>query len=845
MTKKAHNLNAPDPKAPAQEAAPLGREYARTLPEQIGRSDETNEILSRESTETQIITVEQERFLPPRVSPFERFDFIGELGRGGMGRVVDAYDREMGRRIAVKYIASATKNSRLTLSRFLGEARLAAQLDHPNIVPIYELGLSQDGLLFFVMKRVQGRSLREVIELLYNQDSATKRAWGRHRCLTAFVQVCNALAYAHERGVVHRDLKPENIMVGEFGEVLVMDWGVARLLGEEDIFQPGGPLPRDEESQTEDGVAIGTPGYMSPEQALGRYREISPKSDVWALGTILYELLTLQPAYCGDPKAQMLACVAGPPPPPSQRSPGLRIPERLSEICIEALARSPEDRPSARQLAGAIEAFLDGAERHQRAAQQVLEAEALWRWHTKVKEERSKLLNEIQSLEEKIPPWTPIAEKSELIEGQRRAHELAIELAEAFEGVVAACERALSHDPHDDAAHDLLADAYWHKMLEADAKGDGPTARYYAGRVRAHDCGPYIALLDGDGSLSIQATPQSTRIFSQRFERNELVWRLGAAVELGAGPLDEVVLPNGSYLLTLEQPGKQAISYPAHIARGRHWNAADTSHPFYSAAEIGEGWRYIPAGPFVCGGDPHALESLPRSEPFVGAFFIQELPVSVGEYCAFLNHLHQVDPEQAWRRSPRESSGVGADAGQLWQRPQPQARYQPPQHHFGLKWNEDWPIFAISWDDAMAYAEWMSRQTGINHRLPREIEWEKAARGVDGRAFPWGDRFDPTLCHMQNSLAKNQHPSARGRFAHDRSVYGVRDLAGGVAEWCLESAIRGDQRRRVARGGSWLSTQAACRLASRRIVDLGYVYPSIGFRLIRGMPLSQRQQEID
>jgi len=164
---------------------------------------------------------------PPRSSRPGRFEMVMELGRGGMGRVVEAYDAELGRNVAVKLMRDPSTVTPTLVERFLNEARVTAQLEHPNIVPVHEIGFTAEGELFFVMKRVIGRSLRALIDRAASSEDA-RAGWGLHRRLSAFVQVCNAIAYAHQRGVLHRDLKPDNVMIGDFGEVVVMDWGVAR-----------------------------------------------------------------------------------------------------------------------------------------------------------------------------------------------------------------------------------------------------------------------------------------------------------------------------------------------------------------------------------------------------------------------------------------------------------------------------------------------------------------------------------------------------------------------------------------------------------------------------------------
>ncbi|MDX9721861.1 MAG: bifunctional serine/threonine-protein kinase/formylglycine-generating enzyme family protein [Myxococcota bacterium] len=787
-------------------------------------------------------------FLPPRTSFSGRFETLDELGRGGMGLVLQALDRELGRVVAIKVMREQGVDDPVLTERFLNEARLTAQLDHPNIVPVHELGVSEGGELFFVMKRVKGRSMRELIDALREGEEGLR--WALHRRLADFVQVCNAIAFAHQRGVLHRDLKPDNVMIGDWGEVLVMDWGVARVIEATDEAASAAPLSTGERrivsssvGQTLQGSTVGTPGYMSPEQILGDERRLSPKSDVWSLGAILYELLTLQPLFeASSVQHLMLLTVSTPAPSAAAQRTPKRIPEELDQICSRALSSDPEQRYSAQDLGRALQSYLEGSARHEEAQARAADAQRAWEEHSALLEERARLEQRLEALERTTPPWTPLEQKAEVLSVRAGLHETNVRLEEVNERVVSACERALSHDPQHNRAHDLLADVYWSRLQDADLRGDAIAARHYANRVRAHDNGRYVALLDRSGPLSLSTSPTHADVYCRRIERSGLVWSLHPPVYLGRTPLQQVQLAMGSYLLSIEAPGYRATLYPVHIFRGKHWEAADVPLRLYSDEEIGEDWCYVPSGPFVCGGDPQANAASRRSEPRVGAFFISRFPVRCSEYCMFLNALHIVDAEQAWRRVPREVSGQHSASGQYWFRPSASEQYfVPTSDRDGVRWDPESPVSSISWDDANAYAAWKSQVSGIAHRLPRELEWEKAARGVDGRVFPWGDEFDPSLCLMRDSRPVNVSPEPVGSFSYDCSVYGVADLAGGVSDWCVESSYLGDTRRRIARGGSFSSEPRACRVASKLILDASFAYTSVGFRLVRGAPLLSKR----
>ena len=292
-----------------------------------------------------------------------------EIAKGGMGRIFTAEDPRLERLVAVKL---SSVKERSEDAQFFTEAKVLAQLAHPNIVPIHSIGTDSDGRPFYSMKLVNGRTLQAILKLLNAGDTETVGAYSGLRLLTVFRKVCDAVSFAHARGYLHRDLKPENIMVGEFGEVLVMDWGLAKKMSTHAV---AGSL-RDGAGGIQEPEVLnyveGTPRYMSPEQAEGVYRGLDERSDIYSLGGILHAILTGRPPVTGASVNEVLDKVRKGEtttmtmPRGSLRLGGLsemgkKVPEAIRAVTLKALSRRPEDRyGKVAELDADIEAYLNG-----------------------------------------------------------------------------------------------------------------------------------------------------------------------------------------------------------------------------------------------------------------------------------------------------------------------------------------------------------------------------------------------------------------------------------------------------------------------------------------------------
>jgi serine/threonine-protein kinase len=286
------------------------------------------------------------------------------LGEGGMGVVRTCVDRRIGREVAIKIVRPGEGSRGDLKARFLREACVQGQLEHPAIVPVYDLGRDPEGTLYFTMKRVRGSTFEEIVDALQAGSADAQKQFTRHKLLSAFASVCHAVDFAHARGVLHRDLKPGNVMLGDFGEVYLLDWGLAKVVGAPEPRLPSGPPAiasgSDPGAKTVHGAMMGTPGYMAPEQVRGE--EVDARADVYALGAILFELLALEPLHphrtADEARASTLAGVDAR---PSRRAPERDLPPELDAICVRATEKDPDARTaSARELVDAVERYLDG-----------------------------------------------------------------------------------------------------------------------------------------------------------------------------------------------------------------------------------------------------------------------------------------------------------------------------------------------------------------------------------------------------------------------------------------------------------------------------------------------------
>jgi len=481
-----------------------------------------------------------------------RYQDLGLLGVGSMGEVRLVRDLDLRRTLAIKILHQRLIGKPRIVSRFIEEAQVEAQLQHRNIVPVHELGCLPDGRHYFTMKQIRGTEFSKKIQSVHRHSSPEH--WRQASDGTSFrdlvrifQQVCETVAFAHSQGVIHRDLKPENVMVGDFGEVLVVDWGLAKVMGrDEPEFHDDDQVETDRSTsqmhQTRMGSIAGTPCYMAPEQAFGRTDEVGTATDVYTLGAILYEILSGSPPFQGMTVEAVLEQVKHHPPPvlrslldgdiesnfdavteeqpaETQRDYLNRIPDRLAEICENAMCRDIGDRTdSAGLMAAEIKGWLEGAEKRDKGLEEVSLAEKMAEDARMTDQEASlaweeanrRLENEGVSSEAGWMAWEHYRE------AQARGRMLRRRYVRGLQG-------ALVHAPGLEEAHQALAECRMEELVLSAALGDRLEQEALEQQLSHH-----LRFLPSGVQETFRSRLKvrlADKIYNQRLQRGSLVGR--------------------------------------------------------------------------------------------------------------------------------------------------------------------------------------------------------------------------------------------------------------------------------------------------------------------------------
>ena len=763
-----------------------------------------------------------------------RYRDLGLLGQGGMGEVRRVQDERLGRPAALKLLAWRLVADPAARAAFLEEAAMTARLQHPGVVAVHDQGELPGGRLWYAMAEVRGET---VDALLARPEPTEAPALLRRRLVGHLLRACEAVAYAHEQGVVHLDLKPSNLMIGPFGEVLVLDWGLAV-----DLRRPSHRRPS------------GTPAYMAPEQARPPGEAPpGPAADVYALGGVLYHILCGAPAWTGSPASILRALRRGEA--PVLFGPGApEVPTELADLCRRALALDPAARPSdAGALAGALRAWLDGARRQAEAEALLSVARAEREGIDAITLQAAERTQAAQAALASLPPFSPSQAREPIWALEDEARALRVDAAVREARWLEQVRGALNLVPGMQEAHQDLADHYHARLIQAEALRS-PEAATWEALLRVHDRGRHRAALRDEAPVTLLTAPEGAEVEVWAVVERARRLVLAPTPHRWRTPVHEAPLPLGSYVLRLRAPGCCPVDYPVVLRRGAPWTgcrpgtAAPAPIPLPPLGSLGPDDCLVPAGPAWVGGDPEAPEALPEKQIWVDAFVLRRHPVTHGEYLGFLNDLiARGDGDLAERYAPRgapDPASPGGEAplyrwgadGRLALPPGPLS----PRH----------PITRVDWHAAVAWCRWEAARTGLPWRLPDELEWEKAARGVDGRRFAWGDQPELSWANVVGRSAQAPALEAVGGFPLDVSPYGVEGTVGNCRDWCGNvwepegppcpggilvhvPAAADDPRFRAIRGGAWQSTSPLTRAAAR-FADLPETaLRPIGFRVAR------------
>ena len=742
---------------------------------------------------------------PPGPEPVDaqgRYRLARLIARGGMGEVWEAHDDRLGVVVAMKVLEPFLAYRQRYLDLFHREARLTARLDHPGIVPVHDLGQLLDGRWFYTMKRFQGASRRSQLQ----PPGAPQRPEALRARIGLFLRACEAVAFAHAAGVVHRDIKPDNIVVGALGEVLVVDWGIALVMAEVE----GRP------------DQAGTFFYMAPEQRRAP-QKVGPASDVWALGVVLHQLL------CGRRPAE------GP------LTPG--TPEELSSLVADCLEKDPAARlADAGLVATRLARWLDGEDRRDRALEIVAEADRCLAEAARLRAQAGALESRASAALAQIPSWRPVDDKLPHWREQDLARTRGAEARVQEVRHVQLLNAALTHLPELPEARAGLA--AWYRARHEEAEREARSGEGEALLLKAFDDGTHAAYLAGRATLGLDTLPSGATVEIDRYvlrDRRLCPEPTGLVVQT---PFRALALTQGSYRLRIHHPDCEEIVYPVLLGRLEDWAlrppGADGPTPLQlpPKGSLGSEDRYVAGGWTWVGGEAGFANAIPRQRAWVDSAILQKFPIRQADFLRFLNALvGQGRLEEAMEHAPRASSAHEGRQPPLYDF-DPQQGFSLTTDAQGDTWLPEWPLMHVERAGLEAFAVWEAQRTGRPWRLPREDEWERAARGADGRVWPWGPFFEATWTSVRDSHQGVILPRPVGHPPQDEGPFGVRDMGGGIREicetvWPSSLPAQGGEAWNVVRGAAFTSharlTMAFAR--SFEVPELRSV--SIGGRLAR------------
>ncbi len=808
----------------------------------------------------------------------QRYAVKREIAHGGMGSILEVWEGDLGRNLAMKVIRTQSEGPAGTpvdpavLQRFLDEAQVTAQLSHPGVVPVHELSVDDAGRVYFTMPLVRGHDLERVFADVRRGEAG----WSQERVLALLLKACETMAYAHSRGVIHRDLKPANVMVGEFGEVYVMDWGLARfqrVASGNDRGVPAAPaadrigLDRGPVDLTMAGAVVGTPAYMSPEQARGE--ALDARSDVYAMGAILYTLLSGKapyvPAHGTASPAQIVGSILrGPPSPVSQQAPGV-APE-LAAIAEKAMNRAREERyPDMQAMAADLGAFLEG---------RVVRAY-------------------------RTGPWVEFRKWVKRNRGMAAAFAALLVSIVGGAGLAAWQQNQARRLEQDKNARILgLADTKIERDLRQEELelwpalpgNSGALVRWVEAAESLHSRLPYhretralLAASPDPGSDDVWLLEQFDALIAGLTTVPDLAHRVGQRRDLALSIADRTVqgeaaraawrtaiddiarLPAYQGLVLAPQLGLLPLGRDQESGLWEFWHVLSGAQP---GRDGGTGrWRVDPETALI-------LVLLPGGSSAMGS---QRIRLPSGAQPRNWAEKYALSRESQDYGQPFHDPGADRDETffervelepllvSKFELTQAQAvralEANPSQHHDSATLGgQTHPVEGLSWHAAQRAA------ARLDLALPTEAQWEYACRAGRTTPFATGEEFetlqghanlaDRTFVAGQSRATGFETPELEDGFvchapvgSFQPNAFGLHDMHGNVWEWCLDRDLPNVPPRAkdglretdaagaegVIRGGSWNTGARDCRCANRLNFDRNNTDGDVGVRLVRAL----------
>lgn len=670
-----------------------------------------------------------------------------KIGQGGMGNVYRAKHVHMETVVAVKILHPHLVSDQVTVERFRREARAAVAVNHPNAIHVMDFGVTGDKTVYLVMEFLEGISLRKAIEL--------DRPMSAERAIRLMNQVCNAIDAAHSKNIIHRDLKPDNVILLNAGqsneEIKVLDFSIAKLRASND-----GPT-----NLTQQGMVVGTPQYMSPEQAEGQ--ELDARSDLYSLGVIMYEMLTGDlPFKATTPMALILKHIHALPRP--LREIRDNIPPSLESVVLRTLAKKKEDRPQAAlQLAD--------------------------------------MLNEALANANAPAPPSPsgVSIKPEVRPIPIKTQQPAMAQSAPPQGATAPLDASAIKLPMGSSNPISDYSGEWSDQNASVAPNSQlPRSVTPRSKVPANLSVPPPSAGANKAQEVQELQPTYDELYgAPKVEKPKK--RLSPIIVIASGAIVAIVIAIVAYMMFFKPQAPKVENSKDPEAWIQKLNMVN-----------------IPSGTYLMGREPGsrdvALDATPAYDKKVNAFLLGKYEVTNKQYQEFVKKVNY--------RPPPEWNGVELAKDQ-----------------------EELPVTNISWDDAVAYCNWISQQSGMNYRLPTEAEWEYAARGTDGRIYPWGSQWNATNTVSGESGSVTMSSVVSAQLASDKSPFGIVGMAGNVSEWTSSSfylypgskaEVEPCKDCKIIRGGNYKSADKALLTVTRRVWQPNSFSPGmerVGFRI--------------